>query len=202
MITRCPSRLRTAKTLRGASVVTCFGVLGLLLAACSSGGASATSRSDTSTTSGSASLSAFQSCLSQHGVTLPSFPGGSGSGGAPPAGGFPEGGSPPTGGGAPGGGFTNNPKFQAASKACASLRPKGGFPGGNGGANSSAFAAYRNCLKLHGVTLPTASPGSTSSSSIPSTTLDTSSPTVQAALSACSALRPDANSTTTTTSAG
>jgi hypothetical protein len=32
--------------------------------------------------------------------------------------------------------------------------------------------------------------------------LDTSSPTVQAALSACSALRPGANSTTTTTSAG
>ena len=45
-------------------------------------------------------------------------------------------------------------QYQAAFQACRSLRPTGaGFGGGT--FNSAQFAAYRNCLQLHGVTLPT-----------------------------------------------
>ena len=87
-------------------------------------------------------------------------------------------------------GFGGNSKAQAALKQCASLQPKGGFPGGPGGAggsSSTAFAAYRNCMKLHGVTVPSVTPGS--STSTPST-VDTSSPTYQAAQTACKALLP------------
>ena len=47
-------------------------------------------------------------------------------------------------------------QYQAAFTACASDRPTGGFGGGEGGGfNSTAFTAYRNCLEVHGVTLPT-----------------------------------------------
>ena len=100
-----------------------------------------------------------------------------------------------------GGGFrgsANNPKFAAAEKACAGLRPKGGFGGGfggRGGVSSTAFAAYRNCLKLHGVTLPTRG---TSSNSPPSTA-DTSSAAYQAAAAACASLRPTPPSTPSST---
>ncbi len=46
-------------------------------------------------------------------------------------------------------------QYQAALQACRSQLPAGGGFG-RGGANSAAFAAYRNCLQLHGVTLPAA----------------------------------------------
>jgi hypothetical protein len=151
-------------------------------------------------------------------VTLPSFGGrpganggtGTGGGESPPPSFTPGSGSFPRGGG----GFANNPKFKAAATACKSLRPSGGFGGfgggggfgGSGGFNSTAFAAYRNCLKLHGVTLPTGrGPGggggttTTTTGSTPSTTFNPQSPTVQAAEAACAALRPTPSSTTTTT---
>lgn len=124
------------------------------------------------------SFSAFQTCLSRHGLKLPAR----GASGRPPSG-F-SGGTPPAG--APGG-FGGNSKAQAALKQCARLRPKGGFPGGAGGSSSTAFASYRNCMKLHGVTVPSVTPGS--STSTPST-VDTSSPTYQAAQAACKALLP------------
>ena len=129
------------------------------------------------------SFSAFQNCLSKHGLKLPAR---GASRGGPPSG-F-SGGTPPSFGGS--GGFGGNSKAQAALKQCASLQPKGGFPGGPGGAggsSSTAFAAYRNCMKLHGVTVPSVTPGS--STSTPST-VDTSSPTYQAAQTACKALLP------------
>ena len=184
---------------RGKSVigiVTLVGVAPLVLAACGSSSAAP------STTSGSgaskASATAYTACLKQHGVTLPSFPGGSG--GPPPGGGTPPSfGSGGTGPG--GGGFGNNPKFQEAAAACKSLRPSGGFGGfgGSGGLNSTAFAAYRNCLKLHGVTLPTGGASTGGAGSTPPSTIDQSSPTVKAALAACASLRPSASSSTTTT---
>jgi hypothetical protein len=184
-------------------VLLLLGVLGLLLAACSSSGASSTTTtkgsSSGSSPSASNSFSAYRTCLKQHGVTLPNFTGrppsgggGSPEGGIPPSGsGTPPSGSgaPPTGSGAPSGPF-NNPKFAAAQKACAKLAPKGGFgrgrAGGFGGANASAFAAYTNCLKLHGVTVTNGVP-------------DTSSASFAAASSACAALRPTPGSTTSTT---
>jgi hypothetical protein len=190
---RSPNRAR-----RCASAVFVLGTLGLLLTAC--GGGSATTTTTTTTTgsktsSGGASFTAFQQCLAKHGVNLPS---GAGGGGSPPSGGsFPEGGTPPSGGsvpaGAGGAGFSSNPKFAAAAKACASVEPKGGFGGGADGANSTAFAAYRNCLKLHGVTLPSGTSGS------PTSSVDTSSAAYQAAQTACASLRPSAASTPSST---
>ena len=141
------------------------------------------------------SFSAFQKCLSKHGLKLPAR---GASRGGPPSG-F-SGGTPPSFGGSGGsGGFGGNSKAQAALKQCASLQPKGGFPGGPGGpggaggSSSTAFAAYRNCMKLHGVTVPSVTPGS--STSTPST-VDTSSPTYQAAQTACKALLPTGTGTT------
>ncbi len=139
------------------------------------------------------SLSAFQACLSKHGLKLPTR---GGSKGGPPSG-F-SGGTPPSSGGTPpslggSGGFGANSKTQAALKQCANLQPKGGFPGGAGGSSSTAFASYRNCMKLHGVTVPSVTPGSNTSTS---TTVDTSSPTYQAAQTACKALLPTGSGTT------
>jgi hypothetical protein len=193
------------RTRRFVSVVLALGAFGLVLTACGgSGSATTTTTSSASKASGGASLSAFRQCLSKHGVSLPSFSGGgappSGAGtGTPPsgAGGASGEGAPPAGaGGSPGGGgFASNPKFAAAAKACSSVEPKGGFGGFGGGAtNSSAFAAYRNCLKLHGVTLPSGTSGSTPSS------IDTSSAAYQAAQTACAALRPSPGSTPSTAS--
>ena len=177
------------------------GVVPLGLSAC---GSSSANGSSTTTTkpSGTASQAAYTACLKQHGVTLPNFTHGS----------IPPGGTRPTftpGSGTftpgSGGGFASNPKFEKAAAACKSLRPKGGFgrfggTGGSGGFNSSAFAAYRNCLQLHGVTLPTGrAPTSGSTPSTPATTFNPSSPTVQAAMQACAALRPTGSTTTTTT---
>jgi hypothetical protein len=90
----------------------------------------------------------YSACLKQHGVTLPARR----AGGAPGQGG----GAPPTGttGGQPQPSFfgAGSAKFQKAQAACAKLRPSGAF-GGFGGArqSSAAFAAFRNCLTLHGV---------------------------------------------------
>jgi hypothetical protein len=205
---RVPARRRVTLLL--------VGVVPLALAAC---GSAAASSSSTTKPSGTASRAAYTACLKQHGVTLPTFGGrpggpggngGTGTGGeSPPPSFTPGSGSFPRGGG----GFADNPKFKAAAAACKSLRPSGGFGGGggfggSGGFNSTAFAAYRNCLKLHGVTLPTGRfPGATggttttTTGSTPSTTFNPQSPTVQAAEAACAALRPTSSTTTTTTAA-
>lgn len=181
---------RRGASSRSQRVLALIGVcaIGLALTAYSGGVSSAatkrtTAKSSTSKSSGS-SFSAFQKCLSQHGLKLPAR----GASGGQPAG-F-SGGKPPAG--APGG-FGGNSKAQAALKQCASLQPKGGFPGGSGRSSSTAFASYRNCMKLHGVTVPSVTPGS--STSTPST-VDTSSPTYQAAQAACKALLPTGTGTT------
>jgi hypothetical protein len=117
----------------------------------------------------SAAFKKFQDCLKDNGVTLPDRGrrpgGGQGNGYGPPAGGDgtpPAGtdGTPPTGtNGTPpaGGGFADNPKFQAAMKACAKLRPQGlgngrGGPGAAGSQqNIKAFTPYLTCLKDQGL---------------------------------------------------
>ncbi len=90
----------------------------------------------------------------------------------------------------------NAPKFRAAQTACAKLLPagfRGGFGGGRGGGgfggNSAAFAAYRNCLTLHGVKLAAGarrlrSPGRGGKEP---------SAKEKAALKACASLRPAFN---------
>ena len=142
------------------------------LAACGGGSGSASS-SDTSTSTAAASTASggagatgtrsaaftkYVACLKKNGVDLPAGgPGGApGSGGAPGAGnGAPStdgnGAAPPVPGG-------DSARFQKAQAACSSLRPagaNGGFPGA-GGASGAATAAFRNCLKINGVTASTA----------------------------------------------
>jgi hypothetical protein len=165
---------------------------GSLLAACGSAATSSTSSNSNTTTtttkSSGASDSAFVSCLKSHGVTAPT-------GNRPPGGG---GGAPPAGGTPPAGGFGGgNSKNSAAFKACASLRPagSGGFGGGGfggkTGAGSTALAAFRNCMSLHGVTV-------TKTSSTTPTTSISSNPKYAPAYAACQALLPSGSSTTTT----
>jgi hypothetical protein len=151
-----PSHLATRGALGALLLATALAV-----AACggSSGTASTTSTTSTTTTAAasgasSAALAKYTACLKENGVTLPT------GGGGPPGGG---GGASPTGttgGGTsttrrPAFGAGGNAEFAKAQAACAKLRPAGlragGFGGPGGGANSAAFAAYRNCLTLHGV---------------------------------------------------
>ena len=148
------------------------------LSACGGGSPSATASTTSTTTAATSatnrpgnSLSAFQACMQKHGVKFGGF-------GTGATGSFPAGGSPA------GGGF-NSSAFRKASAACASLRPQG-FGSGTGGFSSAALAAYRNCLKLHGVTLPSGS----AVSSTTSTTLNTRNAATQKALAACASLRP------------
>jgi hypothetical protein len=150
-------------------------VCGLALAAC---GSTSTSSAPATTTNGStggsstssASLANYTTCLKQHGVTRTFTPGN----------------NPGSGGGTrPQLSASARKTFQAAQTACAKYRPAGAFPGrgpGNGGAQSSAFAAYTNCLKLHGVTLT------------PGTRPTATSKKAKAAQTACASLRPSPGS--------
>jgi hypothetical protein len=173
------------RRLRGAAIVSALGSLGLLLAACSSGTPSAANSSSTSTTtagSGSASFAAYSSCLKSHGANF--------TGGGFGGGGFGGGsGGPPTSGSTtrPTISASERATFEKAATACASLRPK------FGGGNSTAFDAYRNCLKLHGVTLPTGRgaggfPGAGGTSGTSTSTTFNSK--YKAAMTACASLRP------------
>lgn len=150
------------------------------LAAC--GGSDPSKTTTTRTTaagqggSTTASRTAFQTCLRQHGITIPTGTAGAGSGnggfrgGTPPGGGnggfqggTPPGGSnggfrggPPTGGRFPGGG-ANSSKFRTAFKACGAKLPNGGrFP--NGGRrpqfSHQRIQSYVTCVRKHGYNLP------------------------------------------------
>lgn len=169
----------------------------------SSGAAAGTTAAGNSaaagTTGGANGFAAYAACLKKNGVTLPTGrPGGFG-------GSRPSGGARPSG--RPGGGFgglnaTSGP-MAAAAKACASLRPTGGFGGGaNNAAIQSQLVAYRSCLSDHGVTLPTQAARPTGSPAAGATrtpgrrgfgglgALNTADPKVAAAVKACAPLRP------------
>jgi hypothetical protein len=166
-------------------------VVALGASGCSGGSSksvSATATTTTSTTPGARSSQPFLQCMQSHGVNITNVRGLRG--GTTPST-LPAGVTPA--------------QFQQALQACRSLLPAGGnFQ------NNPAFAAYRNCLTLHGVTLQRRGPGTTG----PSTSsgapgggqglggLDLTNPTVQAAVQACAALRPSGGpggSTTTPT---
>src|SRR5580704_16193005 len=145
------------------SVLACLAACGLL-AACGSSTSSSSSSSSAVASAGSAGFAAarakLQTCLKQHGVTLPSRPngfrrnftpgrgGGSGPGGSgPPPGGF--------GGGGSGGRFRANPKFQAAFKACAADFPRGGRGFAfNGARRRTEITKFVTCVRQHGYDLP------------------------------------------------
>jgi hypothetical protein len=144
---------------RGIAVILPLLALSALLAACGGSSSKSATSSPTSTTTpagaASASFTKYTQCLESHGVPASAtgslFGGGRRGPGAGPASTIP--------------GATTVPRtrptipaqYQGAVTACASDRPSfGGFGGfGGGGLNSATFTAYRNCLVIHGVTLPT-----------------------------------------------
>jgi hypothetical protein len=213
------SALTSPSPIRWALIALPVLALSTLLAAC--GGSSKTTTASPTTTapSGSvaASLAKYTSCLESNGVpaseagSLFGRRGRSGTGSSTTT----PGGSATTtpSGSVPAGGFTRPTipaQYQAAFTACASDRPTFGGAGfgRGGGINSTAFTAYRNCLEIHGVTLPT-TPTTTPGAAPPTggfgggfgSVLNTTAG--KAAATACANLRPAATgSTTTTTVAG
>jgi hypothetical protein len=184
-----------------------------ILAACGGSSSAASSPSSTAaptstTTPGStarqASFTKYTQCLTSHGVPAGTNglfggrrPGASASGTAPSGGSVPTGTRP-----------TIPAKYQAAVQACASLRPTGGFGGGGfggGGFTGAQAAAYRNCLQIHGVTLPT--PSTTTPGQAPATNRAgagpgsqvANNPKFQAARQACASLLPTRSGSTPST---
>jgi hypothetical protein len=145
-------------------------------------------------------IQAYVNCLSSNGVTLPSGrPSGGPRPSASPRPSFsprPSGSPRPGGSTGPRGGFgggffgtqapagVDQATWDKAMQACSPLRPTAGP---SGGADSSQARAYRNCLTEHGVAAGTG-PGQ----------LNTTDPSVAAAMAACAVLRP----TPTPTSGG
>jgi hypothetical protein len=166
------------RALAATTLVLTAAVAAVALAACGSSSSGSTTASAAAATGSSTSRAKLQSCLKQHGVTLPTGfgkrrPGfGSGNGGPPPGGGTPPAGSTPPGGGTPPGGrsgtFPNDrggghfdsarsKKLRAAFKACGANfgghRP-GGAPGGGFKPSAAALQKFSACVKQHGYTLP------------------------------------------------
>jgi len=130
----CSLASRSRRAL-GPGVLACAALM--LIAGCGQGrSAAATAPSPSS--SGRSSITAYLTCLRQHGVNVPAArptvrPT------ARPSGGF---GSPSS-------------AMLKARQACAKLRPAGGFGGGR---FTAAFQAFRTCMASHGVTIPATRP--------------------------------------------
>ena len=182
-------------------VVAIFPVVALLaLAACGGGSSKTKAAAPTTTTSidRRGARQAFRQCMTQHGVNYPTT---TTQAGAPPS--TNQGGGGPRGGGFGGGGGLRQPPpgvdqatFDSAMQACQSMLPQGGY----GGANNSAFQAYRSCLADHGVPVPTTTndPNARGGGRI-----DRNNPNFAAADAVCRPLLPaqgggDGNTTTTT----
>ena len=141
---------------------------------------------------GDNAFAAYTQCLQKNGVTITMPSGGPRNGPSDGAsrGARPSGMPRPSGSGFPGGGFPGGGGFgmqkpdgvddatwQKAQEACASLRPSG--RAGNGERGNGANAAYRNCLKDHGVD---ASSG-----------VNSDDAAVKKAMEACKVLQPQAS---------
>jgi hypothetical protein len=175
-----------------------IGVLAVVAAGCG-GGSKAASQTTTTAPSGNrgAALSAFRQCMASHGVTLPRRPRSTSttSGSGAPT-------SDDGGGGFGGGGaaarFSQPPpgvdptKYQAALQACQSLIPSPQ----NNAQFQSAFTAYVNCLKSHGIQTGDPSQGVRALNGV-----DRTSAAYQAANQVCRPLLPNRGpgSTTSTT---
>jgi hypothetical protein len=176
------------------------GLAFVAVAALAAGCGSGTKTSPTSATpSGGNAMANYFTCLRNNGVNVPQVnPSGrpttrpSARPSARPSGAPRPSGSPGDGrarGGFPGGfggvfGSTapsgvSQEAWDKARKACASLEPS--FNPQGRGRDNGAFAAYRNCLSDHGVTL-----------NGPGDQLSTADPKTAAALQACAPLRPSA----------
>jgi hypothetical protein len=174
----------------------------LLATACGGGSTKTSSSASTSTTapsgaSGSngstaaAARAKFTQCLESHGVPASAASAGFGRRGGGST-------SSTTTGGSSAGRPALSTQYQAAFNACRSDLPSG-F-GRGGGFNSAALAAYRNCLEIHGVTVPTTTPGSTRPAGGFGGGFGAASqsPAFQAAQKACASLLPARPSPTTT----
>jgi hypothetical protein len=116
----------------------------LVLAGCGSGNTAGTSAAGTSASAtASARLSAFETCLKQHGVTVKP-----GQFSARPRASFSPG-ALPTGSPRPRASFAG--RNSAAFKACAKYAPVGFGGGFNRVISSSALAAFKSCLSANGV---------------------------------------------------
>jgi hypothetical protein len=167
--------------------------IGGLVAAC--GSANSNTTPTNAQPSGGEAMTNYLACLRSNGVNGPEVnPSNRPRPSARPSGAPRPSGSPGDGrrggGGFPGGGFGGlfgstapsgvpQETWDKARQACASLQPSFN-PQGRGGDNG-AFAAYRNCLSDHGVTV-----------SGPGQSFNTADPKTAAALKACAPLRPTA----------
>ena len=125
---------------RRALIPAAAGCAALLLIAGCGQAKSAAATAPSSASSARSSMTAYLTCLRQHGVNVPT---------ARPT-------VRPTA--RPTGGFgAGSTTMQKARQACASLRPAGGF-GFGGGQFAAAFQAFRTCMASHGVTIPTTRP--------------------------------------------
>jgi hypothetical protein len=135
-----------------AAVVACLALIG-----CGGGGTASSSPSASSSATQSAGLSAFQTCLKQHGVKItPRASFSPGASFSPRA--FPSGTAFPTAfpsgarSGFPGGGFRAGGANSEAFKACQKYAPAG-FRVGGGTISASAIAAFKSCMKQNGITV-------------------------------------------------
>jgi hypothetical protein len=161
-------------------------------------------------------MQAYVACLKQHGVDLPAngrvFGNRNGQGGqgvSSPPGSFQLGGPPQTqvqtqtgNSGTPASPppSIDRAKPQAARDACADLLPEGatfggGFAGRAGGADATAFNAYRSCMSDHGVTIGGGQNGSGGENGSGQTggapvSIDRNSDTFKAANAVCAPLLP------------
>jgi hypothetical protein len=174
------SEVTVSNRMRLAALVVVLVATAGAVAACGSS-AKGTGSAAANTPNSPNGFAAYTDCLRRNGVTLPSgFPRGNRPSGRP--GNRPS--ARPSGGARGGFGFgdqappgVDQQTWQKAQQACMSLRPSSGPGGGRG--NNGAFTAYRNCLADHGVTM-SRGPGQ----------LNTTDPTVAAAVKACQALLP------------
>ena len=153
----------------------------LLVTGCGQAASPAAAAAPSSSSSARSSITAYLTCLRQHGVSVPTArptvrPT------ARPSGGF---GSPSS-------------AMLKARQACAKLRPAGGF-GFGGGGFTAAFQAFRTCMASHGEPIPTTRP-SPPPTSPPATGapradrflngLNPANPKVASALKACQSKLP------------
>jgi hypothetical protein len=119
----------------------------LVLTGCGATSSTGASSTASAAVTASAGLSAFQTCLKQHGVTIRP-----GQFGTRPRASFSPGAFPttfPTGSPRPSPSFSG--RDSAAFKACAKYAPSGFGAGFNRVISSSALAAFKSCLSQNGV---------------------------------------------------
>lgn len=201
-LSRPPRRGRAAQRWRTALVpLALLAPLGLAACGGADSAASDSAASGRAASSGdtasSADMQAYTDCLAANGVELPSRP----TDGSPPE----AGGTPPS--------MPDQDAMASAEEACADLAPEGGFgsgggaPGGGAPGGGADMAEYTSCLEDNGVTVPEpgqgrgqgAPPedGSADRAGTPPVDggspmgLDTSDPTVAAAVEACASLLPE-----------